>query len=117
MIHRTPRPKRSFTVVSNQVICDDRLSFKATGVLIYILSKPDNWSTNTFQLAKAKREGADAIRSAIKELEVAGYVKRSRYQDKCGRWAFKVEVFDTPQLSTVCPPPHRENPHEENPHI
>lgn len=117
MIHRAPRPRRSFTIVANHVICDERLSFKATGLLIYILSKPDNWRTNTQQLAVAKRDGADSVRSALRELEDAGYVHRSRYQDKQGRWAYKIEVFDHPQLSTVCPPPHRENPHEENPHI
>ncbi len=97
MIRRSPRPKRAFTVVSNHVLEDARLSFKATGLLIYILSKPDNWHTSTQQLAKAKREGPDAVRTALSELERAGYVHRCRYQDKRGRWAFAITVFDHPQ--------------------
>ena len=96
MIRRSPRPRTSFTVVQNQIIEDHRLSFKATGVLIYLLSKPDDWRTSTAQLARAKKEGIDAVRTAMSELEKAGYVRRRRYQDSAGRWAFETVVFDDP---------------------
>jgi len=117
MIRRSPRPKRAFTIVANHVLEDCRLSFKATGLLVYILSKPDNWRATTLQLAKSKIEGPDAIRTALRELEAAGYIERRRYQDQRGRWAYDITVFDYPQISTDLSTPRRENPHEENPHV
>lgn len=105
MIRRSPRPRTSFTVIQNKIIEDPRISFKATAVLIYLLSKPDNWKCSTAHLAKVKRaggigkrggEGPDAIRSALTELEQAGYIERRRYQDSAGRWAYETVVYDTP---------------------
>ncbi len=119
MIRRTPRPDTNWTVIRNEVINDDRLSFKATGVLVYILSKPDHWQTSTAHLATVKKEGLDAIRTAMTELERAGYVKRRRYQDTLGRWKYDIDVYDNPvhkPVQTVdgCTPPQRDYPHGEN---
>ena len=119
MIRRTPRPETNWTVIRNEVIGDDRLSFKATGVLVYILSKPDHWQTSTAHLATVKKEGLDAIRTAMTELERAGYVKRRRYQDTLGRWKYDIDVFDSPVCNPVdnvdkLKPPHRDKPHGDN---
>jgi len=119
MIRRTPRPETNWTVIRNEVINDDRLSFKATGVLIYILSKPDHWQTSTAHLATVKKEGLDAIRTAMTELERAGYVKRRRYQDTLGRWKYDIDVYDNPVQKPVqtvdgCTSPQRDYPHGEN---
>jgi len=119
MIRRTPRPETNWTVIRNEVINDDRLSFKATGVLVYILSKPDHWQTSTAHLATVKKEGLDAIRTAMTELERAGYVKRRRYQDTLGRWKYDIDVYDNPVQKPVqtvdrCTPPQGDYPHGEN---
>ncbi|NDF40982.1 MAG: hypothetical protein EB132_02400 [Actinobacteria bacterium] len=121
MIRRAPRPSTNWTMIRNEVIADPELSFKATGVLIYILSKPDHWHTSTAHLATVKREGLDAIRTALAELRLAGYVRTRRYQDDRGRWQYDTEVFDTRQpvgkpVGTVdsCPPPQRDYPRGEN---
>ncbi len=37
VIRRAPRPLTNWTMIRNEVIADPELSFKATGVLIYIL--------------------------------------------------------------------------------
>lgn len=106
MIRRSKRPQQSFTIVANRLIDDPTISFKATAVLIYLLAKPDDWTCSTHQLSKVKRgggngprggEGLDAIRSALKELERAGYVRRRRYQDSQGKWQFETVVYDCPQ--------------------
>lgn len=96
-IYRAPRPESNWTQIRNEIIEDSRLTFKATAVLIYILSKPDNWRTSTRHLATVKKEGIDAIRTAMSELECAGYIKRRRYQDDQGKWQYDTLVFDTPQ--------------------
>lgn len=97
MIRRAPRPDVNWTVVRNELVADPRISFKATGILIYILSKPDNWQTSTAHLATVKKEGLDAIRTAMTELRNAGYVRTRRYQDQAGKWRYETDVFDTPQ--------------------
>jgi len=116
MIVRTPS-RTNFTVIPNAVLNDPKLSFKAKGLLAHILSKPAHWRTHTRQLAVIGPDGIDAIRSALRELENHGYVRRHRYQDKTtGRWCYDTHVFDTPQLSTPCPQPQGDFPDEENPH-
>lgn len=65
-----------FTVVHNRTIEDDRLSFRALGLLVFVLSKPDNWKTHVNHLATTHSEGREAVRSALTELETCGYVER-----------------------------------------
>ena len=96
-IYRAPRPESNWTQIRNGIIDDHRITFKATAVLIYILSKPDNWRTSTRHLSTVKKEGIDAVRTAMTELESAGYVQRRRYQDEAGKWQYDTLVYDTPQ--------------------
>lgn len=65
-----------FTVVHNRTIEDDRLSFRALGLLVFVLSKPDNWKTHVAHLATTHSEGREAVRKALVELEDCGYVRR-----------------------------------------
>lgn len=65
-----------FTVIHNRTIEDDRLSFRALGLLVFVLSKPDNWKTHVNHLATTHSEGREAVRSALTELEGFGYVER-----------------------------------------
>ena len=43
MIVRGPRPDR-FTIVDNEILRNHALSFKARGLLAYLMSMQDNWS-------------------------------------------------------------------------
>jgi DNA-binding MarR family transcriptional regulator len=96
MIVRGPRPQHSFTVISNAVIEDRRLSYKARGLLIYILSKPDHWRTNMKHLAAQSSDGYYSVQSGMAELEQAGYIKRIRLQDTHGHWSTNTVVHDHP---------------------
>jgi hypothetical protein len=123
-IYRAPRPESNWTQIRNGIIDDHRLTFKATAVLIYILSKPDNWRTSTRHLSTVKKEGIDAVRTAMTELECAGYVQRRRYQDDSGKWCYDTLVYDIPQpvnkaVRNTSPQvkPREDNPHEENPDV
>ena len=65
--------KARFSIVDINVLEDERLSFKARGLLIYMLSKPDDWKFYTDELAKrSSKDGITAIKSALKEIENAG---------------------------------------------
>lgn len=97
-IKRAPRPVANFTVVTNEVLRDSRLSFRARGILASILSRPDNWRSTAESLAKESTEGRSAILTALKELETYGYLERKKYQDEFGRWVTESLIYDQPKF-------------------
>ena len=73
-IHRATHASSS-TKLPNEAVRDDRLSWKARGVHHYILSCPDAWRTNIAHLVRqSDKDGRDAVKSALKELESLGYL-------------------------------------------
>lgn len=104
-ISRGPRKYANFTIVSNAVLDDGRLTFRARGVLCNLLGKPGEWSSNADTLARqSPGEGRDAMRSVLRELESVGYLIRTKWRDpETQRWRARWELFDEPQ--------------EKNPHV
>lgn len=96
MIIRAPRPKANYTVVSNEVIRDTRLGWRARGLLIYLLSMPDNWRTTNANLAAMSPDGIHAVRSAMTQLEGYGYIRRVKHQNERGEWSTSTLVYDRP---------------------
>lgn len=106
-----------YVMVNKTPIHDDRLSWKALGLLVYLLSKPDDWSIMICDLIKQKKDGRDSVYSGLKELETAGYLSRKRERDENGKYK-KMEyiVYETPQnldITEVNPQP--ENPDMDKP--
>lgn len=89
-------PTSRFTVLPNDALEDERLSFKARGLLAYLLSRPDGWSTDSSELATHGPDGRTAVLSALKELEEAGYLRRTRGRDEQGHFFTQCEITDTP---------------------
>lgn len=102
-IIRGPRKTEKFTIVSNTIIEDTRLSFKARGVLIYILSKPDNWVVRVEQIAKANGCGRDSLQSALREIEAAGYLTRTKTRNPQGQWVHVQTISEIPVLESNKP--------------
>lgn len=115
-IIRTKRTK-NFTVLNNDLIRDSRLSFKARGLLQYMLSMPDDWKFYVSELAKhSSKEGESAIRSGIEELEKLGYMRRIQNRDKSGKFgAVDWEVLDEPVFSPHVEKPQADKPNAEKP--
>ena len=91
------RLKSGFTIIPNAVLKDERLSFKARGILALVLTKPDDWHINLVWLEKQASEGREAIRNAIQELCQLGYCRKVIFQDARGRMSNTIWQFtDTP---------------------
>lgn len=96
MIIHGPRPERDFTVIPNAVIRDELLSYRARGLLVYLLSQPPDWQVSSARLSIESGEGRDAIRRALRELIDVGYLALTKEQDAGGRWVSHYTVTSTP---------------------
>ena len=106
---------RGYTVMSNHHLRNRGLTLKAKGLLSQMLSLPDNWDYTLAGLSRINREKIDAIREAVRELEKAGYIVRSRERDKKGRLrGADYIIYEQPQ-PPVSDLPTLENPTLDNP--
>ena len=125
-VFRIERTK-DYTVMSNHHLRNHELSLKAKGLLSMMLSLPDDWNYTTRGLAKICKEGVDAIGSALRELETAGYIVRNQLRDQQGRISDTEYVIyekpqprqpETPRPDTAVPDtasPDTENPYLDKP--
>lgn len=109
----------NFSIVSNSIIRDTRLSLKARGLLILMLSLPDCWQFNVKGLAMLSGEGNDSIRGGIKELEEVGYLSRKRKHLPNGRLGeMEYTLYEQAQPKeekSASDLPTLENPTQEKP--
>ena len=107
-VFRVERNK-GYTVMSNHHLRNKDLSLKAKGLLSQMLSLPEDWDYTLKGLSLINREQIDAIRAAIRELEQAGYIVRSRERDSQGRLrGADYVIYEQPQ--PVPDSPTLENP-------
>ena len=92
----------NYTVMSNYHLKDRRLSLKAKGLLTVMLSLPDSWNYTLHGLTAINQEGVDAIREAVRELEQAGYIVRTRARNAQGQLKGTVyTIYEQPQQSEI----------------
>jgi len=65
-------------------IIEKDLSAEALGVLVYVLSRPDNWQIYPSQLAKKFHCGRDKMTRILKEIRKAGYARFNQLRDSSG---------------------------------
>ena len=95
MIVRAKR-NTNFTILSNTGLNDERLSFKAKGLLAFLLSKPDGWTVSYRALAHTGPDGETAVRTGLQELESAGYLVRTQKRNEDGTFSGESTIFDEP---------------------
>lgn len=81
-IVRSDKSAGHFTQIANELLRDERLSYRARGIGAAILSRPDDWTFTADRLTREGREGRDAVRAALRELETFGYLKRRKTRDR-----------------------------------
>lgn len=110
MIRRSPR-REFFVRIDNNTIRDERLSWKARGLLAYLLSLPDDWRVSIRDLANRGPDGKDSVQTGLAELERTGYLTRQRFRKDDGTFGHDSVVHETP-----CPDsPDADDPGPETP--
>jgi len=108
---------RNFTVIPNQMLQDSRLSWKAKGLLTYLLSLPEDWDVYVTHLKTISTDGSDSTVSGMNELMEFKYVwRRPRCGADPGGWEYY--VYDEPHNEDpfrLGEFPTRENPESEKP--
>jgi hypothetical protein len=98
----------NFTVLDNAIIRDTRLSWKALGLLVRLLSLPPNFKLRLVSLSRERPSGRDATRSGLKELEQSGYLTIVREREASGKFTTTTWIIqDKPE----------NNPGSENPNV
>ena len=85
MIYRVNKSV-NYSVIDNRFLHDPRLSWKAKGLLGYLLSKPNDWKIYESDLVNHARDGKDAVRSALGELKKYGYLNWQQKRVKGGKF-------------------------------
>jgi len=76
---------RDYAVIAKHHLKNKSLSYKAKGLMTFMLCVPDDWDYSLAGLAVLASDGIDGVRSGIKELEKHGYLTRRRIRDAGGK--------------------------------
>lgn len=87
---------RNYTTVANDIINDDRLSLKAKGLYLYLVSKPDNWNFSARLIATQNKDSRDSIISGLHELESVGLLLRVACQG-----GYDYQIFDVIKIHST----------------
>jgi DnaD/phage-associated family protein len=120
-----------YVMVDMRPILNEKLSWKAKGILVYLLSRPDGWEVNLVDLTNRSADGLASVKSGCKELKEAGHLKHAGIRKASGQFDTVIwEVYETPQVGNQLtdephmgvspevdfPSPEVEKPHVEKPH-
>ena len=123
---RRGKHSSNYTQLPNETLSDGSLSFEARGVLVYLLSKPENWIIQIYDICNNGKIGRDKAYRVLKELEESGYLDREQGRDDSGRMSqTESVVYDLPvdKRKTPCEEnqdtvnPCTEKPDTENKHL
>lgn len=105
---------KNYTTINNTGLRDERLSWKAKGILAYILSLPDDWVFYMEEISTHAKDGIDSLRVGMKELKKFGYVRRFPVKNEKGKITnWETIIYEVPQVEN----PHMENPQVEKPQM
>jgi hypothetical protein len=85
--------RSKYVCIPNALAQDKRLSFKARGLLLLVLSLPEDWELRTGWLLDQGLEGREAITAGLHELLRWGYAKWEKVKDSSGQFTANVWSF------------------------
>lgn len=110
MIYRDSH-ERNYTIVSNSILNRKDLSWKAKGILCYLLSNKDDSEFNQKWIEKMSKDSKDAVKTGLNELKEKGFLEINKSKDDKGRIRYEWIIYEVPYTDYPC----TENPLTENP--
>ena len=106
-----------YVMLDKRLAEDPSLSWKAKGLMAYMLSRPDDWQIRVADLVRRSPGGESAVRSGLRELEQHGYLVRKRRHDAAtGRFAgITLTVHEQPAPTSSADAPSCDTPQTELP--
>ena len=104
---------QNYTVMSNHHLRDRNLSYKAKGLLSFMLSLPDDWDYSLAGLCSISKESRDGIRSILKELQEHHYIEIEKVRGDKGYFEYNYLIYEIPHFKNV----EKNNPGMENPYM
>lgn len=68
--------------IDKKSVEDAKLSLKATGLLVYLIGRPEDWKIKLEHLKKTKKDGIDSFRTALMELRDNNYCHLFEVREK-----------------------------------
>lgn len=88
--------QKNYTVMSNYHLQDRNLSYKAKGLLSFMLSLPEDWDYSLNGLVAVSKESKKAIRNILSELINKGYVVREQGRGEKGYYKYDYIIREIP---------------------
>ena len=111
---------KGYTVMSNYHLRDKSLSYKAKGLLSFMLSLPDDWDYSLNGLVSISKESRDGIRTILKELQEHHYLEIEKVRGEKGYFEYNYLIYEIPQfidLDNERNNPDMLTPHLDNPNV
>lgn len=86
----------NYTTVDNSIFKEKNMTLKAKGLFCLMWSLPNEWEFSIRGLATLSKDGERAVRSALKELELYGYLKRVQRHNNKGFDGYDYILSDIP---------------------
>ena len=109
--------KNNYTTIDNRVLNNENLSWKAKGILCYLLSLPEDWDVHWTEIATHATDGKTSLRSGVDELKEAGFIRHEKRKDEEGKFKHNYYVYEYPSNNPDTDYPDTENPHVDNPDV
>ena len=106
---------KDFTVMSNYHLRDKNLSYKAKGLLSFMLSLPEDWDYSLKGLCSISKENRDAIRSTLKELQQNHYLETEKVRGDKGYFEYNYLIYEKPNYIDI--DNEKSSPDMEIPHL
>lgn len=113
-IHSHNKYQQNFSIITNELINRNDISWGARMLLIFLISKPTDWKVRRNQLAKLytgekRGNGKYAIDGWFQELIGFGYIVYTKKSKKDGQFQHRYDVYSEPQ-ETPEPEPSSDEP-------
>lgn len=109
---------KGYTIMSNYHLKDRSLTYKAKGLLSFMLSLPDDWDYSLKGLCAISKESRDGIRSILKELQEHHYLEIEKTRGDKGYFEYNYLIYEIPHFinkEMIKNTPDTENPYLDVP--